>query len=507
MWNPFKRQQQDSADAPEQAPLPKLSALRSVADHLPAIGDVTVEDGGLENLVTAMGTSRDKATHTRYRDLLNLTSVDADNVYRASGLARKINNIPADDMFREWIDFSWDGSGDHPNDVTAVKDALTALNVRWQMRSCKRWSRLYGGAAMVMGVGEEDLSQPFDENKMKKGDLRWVHHFDRYRLIAIPSPLTADPTSPNYSLPNMYQLMAPDGSTPQGTAQGYVHWTRVIRFDGEEVPWFKFRQNGYWHDSTLLSILETLKGYDTATSAITTMLFDANVDIMKSKGLIANLAAKGGAAVMQNRYATGAFIKSLYRFLIIDKDDEEYDRKAYAFGGLADIKREYRTDLAAESHIPVTKLFGTSAQGLNATGEGDQSDYYDEIKAKQEAEIRPGLTRLLKVIIRSTLGTLPTGLKIDFCPLWQMTEQQRADVEQKRAQRDSTYLTAGVITPGLVAKQLHEDNVYSQMEDEDVKLAEELSEADVEPEDDDATPGPAKLDAENDTDTKEAATR
>jgi uncharacterized protein len=435
---------------------------------------IAATDGGLENLLTAMGTSYDKSRHSHYRNVLNFTLPEADNVYRGSWLARKINNTMADEMFREWLTFSWDGSGDHPDDVTRVKDAITRYQLRWQGRSCKRWARLYGGSSIVTGVGDEDLSRPLDVTKITRGSLRWLKCFDRYRLVALPMPLTSDPSSPNYGLPNFYQLMQPDGSTVQGDTAGLVHWTRVTRMDGEEVPWYKFRQNGFWHDSTLLSIVDELKGYDTATGAIATMLFDCNVDIMKSKDLIKQLGMNGGATLVQQRYATGAQLKSLYRMLVIDKDNEDYDRKAYTFGGLADVIREFRINVAAASETSLTRLFGTSATGLNATGQGDQNNDYDVVAAKQEAELRRPLTALIEMIIRSELGVLPTGLTIEFVPLWQMSESQKAAVELQRAQARQIYFGMGAIGAELVAKQLHEENTFSQMENADVTMAAEL---------------------------------
>ncbi len=431
-------------------------------------------DGGLENLVVGMGSAMDKTQASRYKSPQNILQTDAEDTYRASWLARKMTNLMADEMFREWITVSWDGSGDNLHDVTKVTDEIKNLNVRWSARSCKRWSRLYGGAAFVCGLGTDDLALPFDRAKVKRGDLRWLRPFDRYRLIAVPAPLTPEPESPNYGMPNFYQLMNVNGTPITGSSNGLVHWTRVIRFEGEEVPWFKFRQNGFWHDSTLLSIVDSLKGYDTTTSGIANMVFDANVDVMGSTDLIGQIAKKDGKKVIHDRYSTGAYLKSMFRMLIIDKDKESYERKSFAFSGLSQVMNEFRIDCAGAGEYPVTKLFGTSATGLNATGEGDQTSWYDTVAGRQEAELAPPLFELVKLVTGSVLGRIPEGIKIEFDPLWQMSEAQSADVFLKKAQGRKIYFDMSVIGSELIAKTLLREGSLPDMEKSDVLLAKKL---------------------------------
>ena len=122
-----------------------------------------------------------------------------------------------------------------------------------------------------------------------------------------------------------------------------------------------------------------------------------------------------------------------------------------------------------------TRLFGTSATGMNATGDNDVRNYYDMVSAKQEAELRPQLEYLYEVLVRSELGYMPEDFRFDFNPLWQLSETKQATVEKTRAERDQVYLNAGVVTEGLVARELKERGTYRNMTDDDIELAEELS--------------------------------
>lgn len=433
-----------------------------------------VYDGGLENLAAGLGSALDRTNATRFVDVQNLNLPDADAAYRATWLARKMNDLPADEMFRKWITVQWDGSGDNTSDVTRVMDALTTFGVRRHGRSCKRWARLYGGAVFVLGLGTDDMREPFDRAKVKRGDLRWLRPFDRHRCIAIPMPLTADPESPNYGLPNYYQLMNVDGTPMTGAQTGIVHWSRVVRWEGREVPWFKFRANGYWHDSNLLAMIDSLKGYGTTTAGIANMVFDANVDVMKSAKLVERIGMKNGKDLIFQRYSVGAMLKSMYRMLIIDKDNEDYERKTYAFSGLSNVMNEFRIDCAGAADMPVTKLFGTSATGLNATGEGDQTSFYDDVAAKQESEVRPPLFETVKLVVGSVLGKIPQGLTITFDPLWQMPEAQAATTQLQRAQTRKIYFDMSAIGAELIAKQLYREKLFPDMERSDIALAKAL---------------------------------
>ncbi len=75
----------------------------------------------------------------------------------------------------------------------------------------------------------------------------------------------------------------------------------------------------------------------------------------------------------------------------------------YTFGGLADCYQQFIMDISGAAEIPVTRLFGRSPSGLNATGESDLQNYYDMIAEKQESVLRPILNKLLPVFVLSTL--------------------------------------------------------------------------------------------------------
>ncbi len=415
---------------------------------------------GLENVVAGLGTDRDKRSYSVWADPRILTRQELENMYRGSWLAKKIVNAVADDMTREWLHVTFDGE----ELGTTIEQAEKRFALKRKTNEALKWSRLYGGAVIIIGTRDRNLAKPLDVKNVRKGDLRYLHVVDRWRLSPAGS-LNRDLESPNFGMPDSYVLA-------ESTVQ--VHHTRVLRFNGEKLPYFAWLRNAMWDDSVLQHVMDSLMNCDTTTQAIATMMFESNVDVVKSEGLADVLARKDGEAVLTKRFQVAALLKSFNRMLLLD-GTESYEKKQNSFANLDKVIQQFMIDVSGAADIPMTRLFGQSAAGLNATGDNDVRNYYDMVSAKQEAELRPQLEYLYEVLVRSELGHMPEDFRFDFNPLWQLSETEQATVEKTRADRDQVYLNAGVVTEALVARELKERGTYRNMTDDDIELVEELS--------------------------------
>jgi len=100
----------------------------------------------LYNLVSGLGTSKDPTSSSTY-SLSLLSRNDLENAYRSDWIARRIVDAPAEDATREWR--AWQASQDQ---IQAIEDEEKKHDLQRKMRLALIRSRLYGGAAMVMGV-------------------------------------------------------------------------------------------------------------------------------------------------------------------------------------------------------------------------------------------------------------------------------------------------------------------------------------------------------------------
>jgi phage-related protein (TIGR01555 family) len=436
------------------------------------------------NYLSGQGGRNDKSLAAEWMTALTVNHQEVTNVFRVSWIARKVVAKKPKDMLRSGYDFVWEDSGkkvqtgrESNTEMDALRRGIAAYNADVKLIDAKTWARLYGGAIMLLGIDGQDLTQPLpvkdrkvDYSSVGKNGLKYVHVFDRWQA-AHSGEIDSDTESPNAGKPLNYIINATDVNPGQK-----VHWTRVIRFDGAKVPWWTFRQNACWHDSELQVLMDGLKQYDATTGGITHMIQEANIDVIKATGLTETLATASGQEGIEARYGLTSRYKSMFNMLIIDKDAEDYERHPFQFSGLDRIWEKNMVEVAGAADYPVAVLFGRSPAGLNATGESDMQLYYDDLSALRESELRPQHAQLLEVIARSTLGRLPDGFSFTYRSLWEPTAVERSTMQTNRANRDKIYLDLGIVTPGLVAKELKEDSVYKSMTQEDVDLAAELEE-------------------------------
>src|SRR5699024_761426 len=115
--------------------------------------------------------------------------------------------------------------------------------------------------------------------------------------------------------------------------------------------------------------------------------------------------------------------KSINNGILLDKD-EEYEQKQVTFGGLNEMLLTAYQVAAGACDIPVTRLLGRSASGLNSSGDTEVRDYYDTLRAKQHNDIGPAM-RLLDAHVARQAGA-PDAV-YEWNSLWQTTDKENAE--------------------------------------------------------------------------------
>ena len=147
-------------------------------------------------------------------------------------------------------------------------------------------------------------------------------------------------------------------------------------------------------------------------------------------------------------------LQSTEGMTVLDADDN-FATTSYSFAGLDQVLLSFGQQLSGAADIPLTRLFGQSPAGLNATGEADTKTYYDGILRRQEAQLREPLTKLLQIIYRDRFGEpMPAEVSFNFVPLWQLTEIDRANVASTDAASVTAAYTAGLIDAPTALREL-----------------------------------------------------
>lgn len=426
---------------------------------------------GLENLVAQLGTEKDKRSHSRF---VNSKQLSADGnqeelnaLYRTDWLAGKVVDIIPDDMTREWRTFSGDID---PEIIKELEDEEDRIGLSSAFNQAHKWARLYGTAYIILSVDDgQTPDKPLDINKLKPGCLRHIKAIDRHRVANTDVVPIADPMDRNFGMPEFYRF---------NETSVKIHHSRVLRFDGVMLPFDEFRKNNYNSDSVLSRLYDAITNFNTTCNGSASMVYETNVDIVKIKGLMSYLSSAQGEELVRKRFALSGMLKSFNNMLLMD-NEENYESKSNTFAGLPDLLDRFALFLSAASDIPATRLLGSSASGLNATGEGDLKNYYDTVRSAQKRDYKPKLD-YFDIIMAKSLGLSDEiDLEYEFESLFQMTPKEQADLEFVRAQRDAIYVDRGIVPEYSIAKELKQDGTYTNLEDEYI---EELEESLDEPE-------------------------
>lgn len=392
--------------------------------------DVMISDG-LQNVVANLGTSRDKSSHTVYvAD--NLTSEQLVNMYRSSWLAAAICDYPAEDATRKWR--SWRAEADQ---ITKIEAEENRLGLQHKVQEALIASRILGGSALYISAENQDPAQP-----LKPGDkLNSLVLMGKDELT--PGEVVRDISNPYYGKPEFYEI-----NTDGKGSRVRVHASRFAIFTGRKVPGASvYASSGVWGDSALQSTLSAIKSADTTVANIASLVFEANVDVMKVQGF-ADLLAQHQDELILRRARLQAAMKGINGMLMIDAQDD-YEKKSAAFSGLEALMARFFEWVSGAARIPVTRLFGRAVAALTGSGEGDERVYYDRIADIQSQGIEPAISLLDECIITQALGERPAEIYYEWAPLRQKSEAETADIFSKyaNAARSLAGANAGEVVP------------------------------------------------------------
>lgn len=370
----------------------------------------------LLNLVSGMMTGRDKASGLEViAPVLDPAELWA--AYRGLPLARKVVDIPADDACREWRE--WQAEAEQISDLEAEE---RRLGLRQKIRDGMKLARIDGGAVLYIGTKDSDPMKPLDPERMGRGGLSYVALLAASKVTAGATVL--DPLRIEAGQPEHYTI----GASVQ------VHPSRIVRLTGAPILDEDRCPTNLWGDSVLLGLLDTIKRLGGTEQNIASLVYEAKVDVVKIPDFMRNLSANGEEYANQitKRATLAATAKGINGMLLLDAE-EEYQQKSASFATLPDILDRFMQAVAAEADIPMTRLFGMSPSGMNATGESDMRNYYDRIRAMQTLDLEPSMAVLDECLIRSALGERPPELHYNWRPLWQPSAKERAEIGDKHA--------------------------------------------------------------------------
>jgi len=403
-------------------------------------------------------------------NFLSRNRLKLEAMYRSSWVVGQVVDVVADDMTRKGVKLS--GLTD-PKESEKIDQEMDRLQVWGRLNNTIKWSRLYGGAIAVMMIDGQNVSTPLNPNTIGKDQFKGLLVLDRWMVQPTLEDLVTD-MGPDYGTPRYYDVI----TDSVGLCNQKVHYSRVIRMDGVELPYNQSITENLWGQSVIERLEDRLTIFDSATLGAGQLVYKAHLRTYKVKGLRSLIAAGGQlyeALVKQiNMIRQWQCNEGL---TLMDADDT-YEAHQYNFSGLDNILLQFGQQISGATGIPLVRLFGQSPAGLNSTGDSDLSNYYDNINQQQEGRLRTPLQILYAVLHMSVLGKpLPDSFSFKFASLWQLDDEKKANVAKGVTDAVIAAEEGGLIKRSTALKELRQSSevtgVFSHISDEEIEGADD----------------------------------
>ena len=386
------------------------------------------------------------------------------SLYRDNWVVQNVVGIIPDDMTKKWFALAGAVGPEHLKELDRVQ-RVTALRER--VNEGLRWGRLYGGAAgLIMIRGQEGmLGQPLELESIYPGTFQGLYILDRWQGVVPGMELVFEGGEP---VPAYYSITDAKGNTV-----AKVHHSRLVRFTGRDLPFLERVAELYWGESEVEALYNDVVKHDNVAANMAALTFRANVDTMEVQNLDQLFSVTSGEQQRRfwNVMQAQSVMKSNFGMQLVNRGDQIKNTQ-YTFTGLQEVYDSMCLDLSGASRIPVTKLFGRSPAGMNATGESDLRNYYDYVDTLREAKLRPILEKLLPVLAMSAWGAVPDGLDITFPPLWTPTAAEVAEIALKKAQAIRDTFQAGLFRADTAQRELKkladETGMFDSISEEEI---------------------------------------
>lgn len=389
---------------------------------------------GYINVLNRYGTSKDSGEHYRFMQEPVIPDSDLAAHYEGNGLFAKIIDTPAEEAIKHGFEL-----GINDAEIESfVERALDALEFEDKVDEAIKWARLFGGSIIVMLIDDGgSLEEPVNWRKIRSIDELRVYE----RAVVQPdynSIYQYDPASPlrnnasKFGMPEFYYVTSIYGSF-------VVHESRCLVFRNGKLP---ERTTSpvyrFWGVPEYVRIRQSMKETITAHGNGPKLLDRSVQPVYKMKDLATTLAQENGEDIVVKRLELIDLARGILNSIAIDKDGEEYDFKSFQFTGVKDVIDSTCNMLSAITNIPQTILFGRSPAGQNSTGESDFETYYNFIERIQKKMLKSNIRTLLDILFKAgavngDIDEIP-DYKLEFSPLWSLSETEQATVDSTKAQ-------------------------------------------------------------------------
>lgn len=392
-----------------------------------------------------------------------------------NGLINRVLTVLAEEMCRAKIEII----STHPDKeagmgkISKLEKEFGRLGVQ-EMRFRSLFIAFNQGATLIYPKLKNDeldnerlVPLVIEDLKISKGDLEYIQNIEPVWYYPIQFN-TIDPFSKWFYEPELYTVM---GTT--------IHSTRITKMIYGELPnmlkpMYKF--NGM--PLTELLVPYVLK-FQQTYNEIAAIIRRYNLTVLKTD-LEALIGSDPDSAM---KAASSLAIRlSMFNQLRDNKGvlgisgDEEVQQLQMSLTALDKLLSQFIELAAVTSGVPATKLYGTSPQGMNATGEFEMRNFYDRCSSLSERMERPWITQVLKLAQLNIFGKIDENITFQFGKLEESNKVEDSQIQLNNSNAMVALVGAGIITDHAARIRLANDPLSGwdelDVEEEDLSNAE-----------------------------------
>ena len=392
---------------------------------------MTLINDGWTNILTRLGVRGvDKSVSVEVAPVDFLSERKLAMIYAGDGLGAKIADCVAEDAARNGFKILGDGEDE------ALLKACELVKLPQAVQLAHAYRRAFGGALLVAQYDRDasELTAPPSPTAIVTGFK--VYACPRVKITS--TDIVTDARSRYFEDVELFTVSKRYGGTFQ------VHASRCKAIKGipvPDVPDMEYdTQLLYWGMSELQRVYGSLSNFGAFFQAIGHL----GQEMVIGKYRISNLEKlllSNDVKSIQTRMEMINLQKSVLRAVLLGKD-EEYSRDSLSFAGIPEVFDRMTMVISGTSGIPVTKLMGRSAAGMNASGEGDSRDYYDKVKAEQVGVVKEPLEWAIAEVDRAVRSTKDHS--VEFYPVWSPSQKEELEMRERQQKIDAGYIADGV---------------------------------------------------------------
>lgn len=398
---------------------------------------------GWTNILSKLGIKGvDRSVSNTIRRFQALPQTELAHVYAGDGLGANICEVPPADAMRNGFEFE-----DDDTDGEWLK-ACERMKVPQLCQRAHSYARAFGGALVVAEYTNDTAT--LDKPPSSGATVTKFKVLSRARATVTQTDIVTDATSKYFEDVELFEVSKRFGGSYK------LHASRCFVLKGlpaPDVPEMEITVDDlYWGLSHLQRVYEALSNFGAFYQGIGHLGQEMVIGKYKISNLEKMLLSNDVKGI-ETRMDTIQLSKSTLRAVLLGKD-EEYTRDALSFAGVADVFDRLMMVVSGVSRMPVTKLFGRSAAGMNASGEGDSRDYYDMVKSEQ-LYIKDCAEWMCAQVLRGELKPGKTPC-IKFNAVWTPSQKEELEMRERQQKIDAGYIADNVYSAATCAKNRFE---------------------------------------------------